>query len=136
MPFKPGQSGNPKGRPPKGRALTEILERRGNKTVPDIDGRNHGGKYIVARALWELATTGRTSLKDGDEVRELSVGAKGWFEIVKWMYAQVDGPPKGEMDVTSGGKPLAVVDFTKLTVEQLEVIAKGGTITDALRGRD
>ena len=48
----------------------------------------------------------------------------------------LDAPSKKDVDLKSGGKPLAVVDFTKLTVEQLKVIAKGGTITDALKGRD
>ena len=45
----------------------------------------------------------------------------------------LDKPEKH--DVTSAGKAL-VTDFTKLTLEQLETIAKGGDITDALRGQD
>ena len=33
MPFQKGQTGNPNGRPPKSRALTEILEAAGGKTI-------------------------------------------------------------------------------------------------------
>lgn len=133
--FKPGQSGNPHGRPPKSRALTEILERRGNSTRLDIDGKRHAGKQIVARALWELVTTGKTTLQDGEEVKMLEVHSKGWFEIVKWLYAQIDGPPKSELAVNADVQSLNI-DFTKLTTAQLETIAKGGSIADALKGNE
>ena len=72
--FKPGVSGNPNGRPPKSRALTDILERRGSTTLLDIDGKKRSGKLVVSRALWELATTGRTTLQDGEELKTLEVG--------------------------------------------------------------
>lgn len=45
MAWKPGESGNPKGRPPKGESLTETLE-----TVVD--------KNEIARKLYELAMEG------------------------------------------------------------------------------
>jgi len=54
--------------------------------------------------LWELVTTGSAELFDGESVKDIAVGAKGWFEIVKWLYSQIDGPPKGEIDLTSGGQ--------------------------------
>jgi hypothetical protein len=109
MPFQPGQSGNPGGRPPKSRALTAILEKRGNSTCLDIDGKKRGGKHIVARALWELATTGTTQLANGEEVLTLSVGSKGWFEVVKWLYGQIDGPPPRPIEVSGKeGEPIEV----------------------------
>ena len=111
--FTSGKSGNPNGRPLKSRALTEILERRGNSTCLDIDGKKRGAKYIVARALWELAATGKTTLKDGEDTKSIEVGAKGWFEIVKWLYSQIDGPPKAELDVTSDGQ--SIVQFVVMT---------------------
>lgn len=97
-----GKSNNPKGRPPKSRALTEVLEKAGSKTV-EVDGKKVSGKRLVASMAWELVATGRVRLSDG---RELVADLKDWFEVVKWIYAQVDGPPKGEVDLTSGGKPV------------------------------
>lgn len=100
--FQTGQSGNPKGRPPKGRALTDILERAGSRTV-EIDGKNVSGKQLIARMVWELAMTGRSTYPDG---REIVVPGEDWFNIVKWLYQHIDGPPKGEVDITSDGKPI------------------------------
>ena len=97
--WKKGVSGNPNGRPPKSRALTEILARKGGSRVVDVDGKQRGGKHIVARALWELAATGKTELMNEDGVKVLEVGAKGWFEIVKWLYSQIDGPPRQQLDI-------------------------------------
>lgn len=105
--FAKGHSGNPNGRPPNCRALTAILETKGNATRQDIDGKNRAGKQIVGRAVWDLATTGRTQLQDGEEKRTLKVDGRTWFEIVKWIYAQVDGPPRGELDLTSDGERIA-----------------------------
>ena len=34
-PFKPGQSGNPNGRPKKGSAIADILKSRGDRVCPD-----------------------------------------------------------------------------------------------------
>jgi len=105
MPWQKGQSGNPNGRPPKSRALTEILEQHGNRTLEDADGKRRGGKRIVARALWEIATTGRTTLP-GDPPLELKVEGDGWFDVVKWLYQHIDGPPKSAVDVTTAGESL------------------------------
>ena len=102
MPFQPGQSGNPKGRPKKKRALTDVLERAGSKTV-EVDGKKVSGKNLVARMAWELVTTGRVSLPDG---RTLVADLDDLMSAVKWIYSQVDGPPKQEMDVTSDGEKL------------------------------
>lgn len=119
--WKPGQSGNPNGRPPQGRALTEILKRRGQSRYLGVDGKNHAGNQIVASAVWEYVATGRTRLahteidEDGKEVVkyiELKANARNWIDTVKWLYAQIDGPPKQYHDVTTGdGKISAILKW-------------------------
>ena len=50
MTFKPGQSGNPNGRPPKSRALTALLEKAGGRKIsvlqPDGSIRLIPGKAL------------------------------------------------------------------------------------------
>ena len=99
--WKKGQSGNPKGRPPKSRALTELLDKAGSKTLEDVDGVRRSGKRVVPRLLWELATSGQTTLPDGrrlvvDDVSEM-------MAIWKFLYQHIDGPPKTELDIDHSG---------------------------------
>ena len=104
MAWKPGQTGNPNGRPIKDRALTTILERAGSQTV-EIDGKRISGKHLIAHLLWEIVTTGKATMPDGT-VMVVSPG--DWFDIVKFIYTQVDGPVKQEVDVTSNGNTIFV----------------------------
>ena len=55
--------------------------------------------------LWELATTGLATFPSG---AQLQVSPSDWFGIVKFLYSQIDGPPKTEVDVTTGGEALLV----------------------------
>jgi Family of unknown function (DUF5681) len=90
VPFKPGQSGNPRGAIPKERALTNILARLGEQRV-SVDGRQVAAKTFVAMKVWELVTSGQVTLTD--RVLKLSDG-KEWLEAVQWLYTHVDGPPR------------------------------------------
>lgn len=103
--WKPGQSGNPAGRPPKSRALTEILERAGSRSVEMPDGKRVSGKQLVARLAWDLATTGQAEFPGG---KQLVIEPVDWLALVKWLYSHIDGPPKAEVDVTSGGEKLII----------------------------
>lgn len=94
--WQKGQSGNPSGRKPKGRALTEILQKAGASTVI-VNGEKITGKRLVAQLLWQIATTGKARFPDG---RALEIAPQDWLAIVKFLYQHIDGPPKAELEVT------------------------------------
>ena len=77
-PFQKGVSGNPKGRPPKGAALTEIL----NSKLDAVKG----GKLrreIIAEKLLELAESGD-------------------FYALKYVFDRTDGRPKESVELSGG----------------------------------
>jgi len=76
--------------------MTALLERAGAKAVEMPDGKRIAGRRFVALAMWEIATTGKCIMPDG---REWLLDAGEWFEVVKWIYAQVDGPPKRALEL-------------------------------------
>lgn len=94
--FKPGASGNPGGRPPKSRALTDILAKAGGRTIVGGDGLRLRRDAVLAELVWEAATLGTINMGDG---KPRVLGPKEWIEIVKFIYAQIDGPPKQEVDI-------------------------------------
>jgi hypothetical protein len=101
--WQPGESGNPAGRPPKSRALTAILERAGSRTI-DIDGKKTSGKQLLGRLLWQGVTEGMVNLPDGTK---LELGPRDWFEMAKFIYSHIDGPPKQTLEHTGeGGGPI------------------------------
>lgn len=83
--FKPGQSGNPKGRPPKGYSISDMMkEMIGN----DPKVKRKLGKVIMEKAL------------SGDMV------------AIKTLWNYMDGLPQQKTDITTGGKPLPLLDYT------------------------
>lgn len=95
-----GQSGNPKGRPPKQRALTSLLEAAGNRR----DQSGVARKRQLAELVWQFAVSGSATLPDG---RSLRADAGEWLAVVKWLYAHIDGPPRSELALSEGdGGPL------------------------------
>lgn len=115
MPFKPGQSGNPKGRPPKSRALTQILEKAGSKTV-EVNGKRISGKRLLAQMMWQAVTLGEVELPGGEK---LTLGVNDWLVAAKWIYAHIDGPPKGEIDVTSLGEQINLIQVVGADPDKL-----------------
>jgi hypothetical protein len=96
-----GQSGNPNGRPPKQRAWTKILEAAGNKKEKLPDGSQVARKKILAELIMQGVTNGVVTLPTG---KTLTLSPKDWLDMVWKVYGQVDGPPRAEVDVTSGGE--------------------------------
>jgi hypothetical protein len=99
-----GTTNNPSGRPPKNRALTEILTRELGKTF-EFNGERAAAKRIIARSIVQAVVTGKWYRDDGtyavlehDEI----------IDLVKWIYRQVDGDAKAEVDLTSGGETILV----------------------------
>lgn len=97
MPFENGRSGNPNGRPPKKRALTDILEKAGSTKQGTLTA-----KKKLATLLWEGATTGVVTFDDAPRV----LSADEWLSLSKFIYQHIDGAPKNELDVTTNGNDL------------------------------
>jgi hypothetical protein len=106
--FQPGTSGNPRGRPKKSRTWTALLDKAGRRMLPLPDGKRISAKRQIAKNLIDLALTQKTTLIDQTmiEVKD----SEDWFNIIKFIFAQVDGPPKAEVDVTSDGERISLSD--------------------------
>jgi hypothetical protein len=85
-----GKSGNLKGRPPKNRALTRLLQESGEAPLI-IGGEQLTGQQALARRIWEFVATGQVML--GDEPLKAESIAD-WLATVKWLYTHIDGPAK------------------------------------------
>lgn len=96
--WKPGQSGNPNGRPPKSRALTAILETALNRTIPGSPQADTkiARKRILAEHIAEFVTTGRVTLPDSSVLEAESV--TDWLAAVKWLYQHIDGDPPKQLE--------------------------------------
>lgn len=86
----------------KGRALTDILKSIGEEVIEFVDeeGRVLGEiqkKEAMARIVWEAALKGRVVTVNGGEK---SLGARDVMDLIKWLYAHIDGPPKQEVSIT------------------------------------
>ena len=80
----------------------------------EIDGERISGRRLMARQVWEGITTGTVHFPGG---KTLTLSPQDWKDFVKWAYSHIDGPPKTEIDVTSGGEAVILrvgVDPDKL----------------------
>lgn len=87
MSLPKGRTNNRNGRPPTGRALTEILMREMSKTVGEGDTRMTA-KRATAVAVRDLLVTGKARLIGK---KEIELKPMVYVELVKWFYAHVDG---------------------------------------------
>lgn len=106
MAFKPGQSGNPNGRPPKEQSLSHILSVVSEETSNLTSGSPKKFTYnvILAHYIWQAAIFGEFKFRDGRKV--VFEDASDWLKLVKWIYTRIDGTPRQAVDVTSGDEPL------------------------------
>jgi len=107
--WQPGESGNPKGRPRKGKALTEIIKLAGSRMVDGPDGSRISSKRLMARAAWELITHGETVLLGGKRLKVDDLAE--WKSLVEWVLTRVDGPPIERKEVSTEDQRVIRVEF-------------------------
>ena len=125
MPYKKGQSGNPKGRPVKSRTLTAILETAGKEKI-EVNGAPVKRHDFLAAKVWQAVIEGKVVLLD-DVTLKLSTA--DWRETVEFLYKQIDGPPKQEIDMTTQGEKITN------TLTEDERITRIATLLDRARAR-
>ena len=86
-PWKPGESGNPKGRPEGTISLTSMIKKKLELLSPD--GKRQAIEVLADNIIQD-------ALDSSDNMRKLV-----------WNY--LDGLPKFSGDFTSGGEPLGVI---------------------------
>ena len=104
MAWQPGQSGNPKGRPKKDKALTAVLSNAAASSLTYYD--ENGKKKTRRRAdiIGEMVLEGvifgkitfRKESEDDDEIT-LELTSNDWRNLVQWYFNRVEGlAPKGK----------------------------------------
>ena len=84
----------------------------------------------MARALWDIAATGRTVLP-GDPPLPLEVSPQDWISIVKWIYQHIDGPAVTRLSHEGTGEGGAIVVEQRYSDE--ERVRGLGSLFDAVR---
>lgn len=107
MGWKKGASGNPNGRPPKSRALTEALTRALLRKRVELDGKIVNGKTYLAHQVASALLEGQIHFAASDEfeARSVPLGNRDWREMLAWFYNHTE-PPQRNVDVTTGGEKL------------------------------
>jgi len=110
--WKPGQSGNPAGRPKqnKSRELAGLLTKAGTKRFKFTDdtGRNRSIEYneFIAGRIMEALSTGQVTFPPGIMEEAVPVvirlNSAEWMKLVDFFFKQVDGlvPKSQELDKT------------------------------------
>lgn len=101
-----GKTNNPNGRPPKSRALTDLLDKALNHTL-DMDGKRASGKVVLAKLVSDVLTTGRLQFPGDTETSMISV--KDWLEFVKWAYAYLEPPTNKTALLDKNGEDMKII---------------------------
>ena len=98
MGWKPGESGNPNGRPTKESSLTYILGFFADDQINFEPGTHRVEKKIIlARMIWDSLIWGKVEFPTG---RVIELEANEWLNVVKWLYNRVDGMPPQAIDLS------------------------------------
>lgn len=89
----------------KKRALTQILQAKGEETLPESDVKN---KEHLAANMWTLATQGKVTFPDG---REIKASVRDWKDAAQWIYQHIDGPVRID-DTQQGSISSALADMS------------------------
>lgn len=106
MPQK-GVSNNPHGRPPKGRALAERIEKALAKLETGKDGKRHKRSELIADIWVSALLTGKIELPNGVT---MTLPPREWFELGKFLAVHVDGS-KAEIGGAGGGALRVVIEY-------------------------
>ena len=94
--FKPGQSGNPNGRPPKAWTMSTLIE-EALEEVEEQSGKPF--KHLVAKRLAKMAVSGD-------------------IQAIKEINDRIDGRPKQAIDHTTNGKDLPTPILSTLPIKK------------------
>jgi hypothetical protein len=112
-----GKSGNPKGRPRKGRTLTDALREGGERKMYDDMGRLMPVKDVLAWLIWDFVTRGEISM--AGLIYQVN-NTEEWLRAVKWLYAHVDGGAELEMEAIEEEGDAEEAEPTAIAGEMLE----------------
>jgi hypothetical protein len=97
--FRPGQSGNAKGRPLKTRAWASLLEKYADEYIYLADGEKVFARDLIAKLTIEALYTGRVNfpkiLGDKRKPRAFNMTVKDWARFLAKTRSHIEpGPPQ------------------------------------------
>ncbi len=96
MSLPKGKTNNPAGRPPKSKALSELLRKDLNHTYQTITGQKIAAKRIITKRVIDALVTGKWQLADGTFT---FLSFQETAELIKWVFLRVDGQPPASVEV-------------------------------------